>query len=186
MKSITFITLITTIFAQTREWFFTDHGAGSPVRCGPNGNGIECASDNNRDCKWGTYPKPSGGFGSKMSGVTATGPLLVNCPAPSLATASLVNMCNVLGCDDKYRFYYLAGGAGTPVRCNPDNVDEIQCASDNNKDCKWGHYPGQVEYSPMINVVSKSPLSTACPAWQTKDGKDMCAELQCYSTPPQV
>eukprot|EP01083_Nonionella_stella_P080288 220592_1 len=38
-------------------------------------------------------------------------------------------------------WFYLNFGAGTPVRCHPTNPGFLQCASDNNADCKWNQYP---------------------------------------------
>eukprot|EP01083_Nonionella_stella_P064875 169522_1 len=97
MILITTFLLTVVNFVNGNDWFYLAHGAGAPVRCVPGGNGIECASDDGVNCKWGTYGAQTPY--SQMSGVTASNPLAISCPGWVPTDGS--NACAVLGCSDE-------------------------------------------------------------------------------------
>eukprot|EP01083_Nonionella_stella_P064876 169524_1 len=181
MILITTFLLTVVNFVNGNDWFYLAHGAGAPVRCVPGGNGIECASDDGVNCKWGTYGAQTPY--SQMSGVTASNPLAISCPGWVPTDGS--NACAVLGCSDEFTWYFLDHSTtGAPGRCSPSDVDHIECASDDGVNCKWGTYgSGWTAYEEMTDVVGTNPLSIPCPGWAINDGSDACKALECYEHP---
>eukprot|EP01083_Nonionella_stella_P170426 579937_1 len=80
-------------------------------------------------------------------------------------------------------WFYLNYGAGTPVRCHPTNPGFLQCASDNNADCKWGQYPAVTSMQPVPGVTAADPYTVACPwvlsNWLSAEGLSACHVLGC-------
>eukprot|EP01084_Bolivina_argentea_P140587 247096_1 len=178
MILIIFFTINTITFALNRDWFFLDYEGGIPVRCGKSGYNIECASNNGVNCQWGVY---GNGFSpyQNMSDVPViqSSPRAVPC-SEAWVPNDASNPCDVLGCDDEFRYYYLIHVlTSMPVRCNPTKSDELECASDDGQSCKLIYDATAYAYAPMINIVSRDPVSIVCPGWN----EDACAKLGCYS-----
>jgi len=74
-------------------WFYLDHEAGVPVRCG-RPNKLLCASRDDANCMWGQFPK--GMNYDQVPGVVSPRPYEVACPGWRPRDGS--DACKYLGC----------------------------------------------------------------------------------------
>eukprot|EP00466_Bigelowiella_natans_P002383 jgi/Bigna1/82811/fgenesh1_pg.97_\ len=80
------------------------------------------------------------------------------------------------------QWYYLDTGSGVAGRCHPTIKSRIECASNNDKDCKFGQYPGYAPYQFVPITMEGSglvPHDTACPGWAIRGGSNACTVLNC-------
>jgi len=98
------VTSLKETYYNERTWYYLPHGAGVPARCA-GVNKIECASNDGRNCLWGSVGSKSAY--SALSGVRARNPLVMDCPGWKGNDGS--DSCDKLGCTQ----YQASKGCGT-------------------------------------------------------------------------